>query len=258
MNSLDFMIVGAQKSGTTAMAQFLSEHPAICMASPKEPHLFDAPAYNKQWNPENFHEFYAPFFKHYKGEVVSGEATPIYLFWPEVAAELYRYNPQLKLIILLRDPVDRAISHYAMERDKGIENLPILPALMLEPLRLWRDKNNRAKGSARRWASYISRGKYSRQLGNLLQFFPLEQLLLIDSNELKNNHNRVLRRIFHFLGVNDAIKIPPERVFNRAYQRFRFARLVLGLLFVREKRSLKYLLNHWGVDIDSFKWISKF
>ena len=113
---LGFMIVGAQKCGTTALARFLSRHPEIGMADPKEAHLFDAPDYSGGWSPKEIDARYRPSFEHCPAATVRGEATPIYMLLPEVARELHRYNPELKLIVLLRDPVERAISHYYMER----------------------------------------------------------------------------------------------------------------------------------------------
>ncbi len=74
---VDFMIVGAQKSGTTALARFLSLHPEIGMADPKEPHLFDAPDYSGEWSPKEIDDRYQPFFNHCSSATLRGEATPI-------------------------------------------------------------------------------------------------------------------------------------------------------------------------------------
>ena len=106
---LGFMIVGAQKCGTTAMAHFLSQHPEIGMASAKEVHLFDAPNYSRDWTPEQIDRRYRPRFAHCSDARIWGEATPGYMFVPEIPRELKRYNPDLKLVVLLRDPVERAI-----------------------------------------------------------------------------------------------------------------------------------------------------
>ena len=118
------MIVGAQKCGTVALHRFLSRHPEIGMSSRKEVHLFDAPEYSNDWTPEQIDERYLPFFAHCAGARTRGEATPIYLFFPEIARELKRYNPELKLIVLLRNPVQRAISHYYMEKNRDAEHRP--------------------------------------------------------------------------------------------------------------------------------------
>ena len=164
---LDFMIVGAQKCGTTALAHFRSQHPEIGMASPKEAHLFDSPKYSSDWTPEQIDERYRPFLEHCTGAAVRGEATPIYMFLPEIAGELKRYNPDLKLIVLLRDPVERAISHFYMEKNRDKEHLPLWLALLAEPFRLRRREDAKHVDSHLRRHSYRRRGLYSLQLRNL-------------------------------------------------------------------------------------------
>ena len=113
--------------------------PALeAMSSRKEVRLFDAPEYSSDWTPEQIDEHYRPYFEHCSGARVRGETTPIYLFFPEIARELERYNLELKLIVLLRDPVERAISHYYMERNRDAERLPLWLALLCEPIHVRR------------------------------------------------------------------------------------------------------------------------
>ena len=147
---------------------------------------------------------------------VRGEATPIYMFLPEIAGELKRYNPGLKLIVLLRDPVERALSHFYMEKNRGNESLPLLPALTLEPWRLRRCDDARRHGSAWQCHSYRSRGLYSRQLANLYRHFGREQVLLVRSEHLARDHNAALQRVFDFLGVGPHPGIEAHRVFAGA------------------------------------------
>ena len=172
-----FVIVGAQKCGTTALAHFLSQHPEIGMASPKEVHLFDSPKYSDDWTPEQIDERYRSFFDHCGDVSIRGEATPIYMFLPEIARELARYNPELKLLVLLHDPVERALSHYYMEKNRGKEHRPLWLALAKEPFRLRRCKDARAYGSEMRVFSYRRRGLYSLQLRNLYRFFDRDRIL---------------------------------------------------------------------------------
>ena len=206
---LGFMIVGAQKGGTVALHRFLSRHPDIGMSSRKEVHLFDAPEYSGDWTSEQIDERYRPFFEHCAGAQVRGEATPIYLFFPEIARELKRYNPELKLIVLLRDPVERAISHYYMEKNRDAEHRPLGLALLSEPFRLHRCKDARAPGSAMRVGTYRRRGLYSLQLRNLYRFFDRDRVLIVGNADLLERHDAVLRRVFAFLGVSEEVKIAP-------------------------------------------------
>ena len=193
---LGFMIVGAQKCGTTALAHFLSQHPEIGMASPKEVHLFDAPHYSTDWTPEQIDERYGPSLDHCADAAIRGEATPIYMFLPGIAGELGRYNPDLKLIVLLHDPVERAVSHYYMEKNRGKEHRAFWLALLSEPVRLRRCKDARASGSAMRVHSYRRRGLYSLQLRDLYRFFDKDRVLILRTRDLRTHHHVVLRRVF--------------------------------------------------------------
>ena len=216
---LSFMIVGAQKAGTSALAQFLDAHPEVGMSSLKEVHLFDAPEYAGEWTQADIDRRYRPHFADTRftglpGDTVLGEATPIYLFLRDVPAELRRYNPELKVIVLLRDPVERAISHYYMEKARGGERRPLWQALLLEPFRLRRSRDPRHPESAQRVWSYRARGLYSRQLRNLYRTFPRDQVLVVRAEDLLGEHDAVLRRVFEFLGVSTEVRVPPAVVFE--------------------------------------------
>ena len=242
---LGFMIVGAQKCGTTALARFLSRHPEIGMASRKEVHLFDSPEYSTDWTPEQIDERYLPLFRHCAGAAMRGEATPIYMFLPGVARELKRYNPDLKLVVLLHDPVERAISHYYMEKNRNKEHKPLWLALLSEPARLRRCKDARAYGSAMRVCSYRRRGLYSLQLRNLYRFFDKDRVLIIRTRDLLKRHDVILRRVFAFLGVSEHVRIEPEIVFggDRGGKRHRAVSWLLRLSYLAEFVRLRGLLR---------------
>ena len=255
---LSFMIIGAQKCGTTALARFLDQHPRIRMSSTKECHLFDAPDYSPDWTPEQIDEHYRPHFSSpgtptfesgtptFKGtpalkgtiadDLVRGEATPIYVFLPEIASELKRYNPDLKLIVLLRDPVERAVSHYYMEKNKGYEQLPLWRALLCESRRLRRCVNPRQRGSAWRRHSYRRRGLYSVQLRNLFRHFDAAQVMLLRAEDLARHHDEALKRAFEFLEVGEHPGIGPQTVFegDRDGRRHPLVSCLLRLSFLPE------------------------
>ena len=226
---LGFMIVGAQRCGTTALARFLSRHPGIVMSSPKEVHLFDGANYSSDWTPAEIDARYRRAFTEGSGGRFRGEATPVYLFFPEIARELRRYNPGLKLIVLLRDPVERTISSYYFQKHRGKERRPLWLALLLEPLRLRRRHSPRASGSLTRVCAYRRRGLYSLQLRNLYRSFDREQVLIVRTRDLEEHHDAVLRRVFAFLEVNEEVRIEPEMV-NQADRGGRTHRVVSWLL----------------------------
>ncbi len=139
--------------------------------------------------------------------------TPIYMFLPKVAHELHRYNQALKLIVLLRNPVERAISQYYMEKSRGDEHLPLWLALLSEPFRLRRSRDAGQADFAMRHHSYRRRGLYSLQLRNLYRNFDRDRVLIIHTQDLLQRHDHILRHIFAFLGVSGGVRIAPEMVY---------------------------------------------
>ena len=97
---------------------------------------------------------------------VIGEATPIYMYWNKSIERIYVYNPQIKLIIILRNPIDRAFSHWNMERDKGRESRTFLKAILDEE-----SKINSPNYSQNKILSYLDRGYYSQQIKNIYNYF---------------------------------------------------------------------------------------
>ena len=263
---LGFVVVGAQKCGTTALAEYLRQHPQIGMPL-DEGHVFDALDFSPDWSPQEIDEGYAPRFKHCRQDALLGEATPIYMFLPEEAAALREYNPNLKLIVLLRDRIERAISHYYMQKIRGKENAPLWLALLAQPLREKRCPNPRSPQSPQRVSSYRSRGLYSQQLRNLYRHFPRRQVQVIHSSDLLTDHQTVLRKAFAFLGVAEGVTMPPLLAFprppgsggalilrqdentseipslpgNSAKRRHHVVSWLLRLSYLREERQMKTL-----------------
>lgn len=233
---VDFMIVGAQKCGTTFLARLLSQHPEIGLSDRKEVHLFDAPEYSPDWSPARIDARYARHFAHCPSVKIRGEATPIYMYLRDIAPELKRYNPDLKLIVLLRDPVERALSHYYMEKGRGNECRPLWLALLSEPIRLWRCHEDRQWGSAVRHYSYRHRGLYSLQLRNLSRSFDSDSILIIQSRDILRRPDTVARQVFAFLGVAPETVPPLANVFVGDYDKgaSRVASRLLRLSYLAE------------------------
>ncbi|MEZ5404973.1 MAG: sulfotransferase [Verrucomicrobiia bacterium] len=209
---VNFLIVGTQKGGTTALANFLSQHPEICFAPQKEVHFFDSPQFQDSTTVEEWQKNYSQAFPNYQNQTLIGEATPIYMYWPQIAQRIHRYNSNMKLIFLLRNPIERAISHYRMESQRGNETLSFGQACFTEPFRLFQDRNNLSETSSLRRHSYLHRGFYRKQVEQFRRLFPDSQILILKNEDLLNHHDIILKKIYHFLAVKDDSFIPKSEI----------------------------------------------
>ena len=209
---VDFLIGGTQKGGTTALAHFLGQHPEICLPAGKEAHFFDRPAYPDGADRAEIARHYrAKFPGALRGRIV-GEATPIYMYLPFVPSRVHRYNPAMKWILLLREPVARAVSHYRMSRERGREWLPPGLAFHVERWRLWRARRRLPTVMGRsslRHHSYVDRGFYSAQIERIREWFPPEQVLVLTAENLRRQHEQTLLAVYMFLGIGDRAILPP-------------------------------------------------
>ncbi len=193
---VNFIICGAQKSGTTALHAYLSEHPDIFMPDKKELHFFDDEKNFTSRKP-NYSNYHANFSTK-KSHGICGESTPIYMYWHAAPRRIYDYNSKMKFIVLLRNPIDRAFSHWNMERLRNADNLPFWEALQQEA-----ERCREALPFQHRVFSYADRGHYLEQLRRLWMYFPENQILIIKSDDLKKNLTKTLSTIYEFLGVRD-------------------------------------------------------
>lgn len=249
---LGFIIGGAQKCGTSAIARYLSAHPQVQLPGAKEAHVFDLPSFDDEWTTEDIDR---RFDRHYAGEalpgVIRGDATPITLFHARLVARVARYNQRMKWIILLRDPVERAISHYFMERGRGKESRSLAVAIAAERFRLLRHMDDLSPESPLRIASYATRGRYCRQLDILFRHFPREQVLLLRSQDLNKEPRGTVAAALTFLGLEPNLPLhayPP--VFEGRYSSppmWSPGRWLLRVLLAGEKKSLR---RRSGVDLD--------
>lgn len=191
---LDFIVVGAQKSGTTALHYFLSRNSQIVLPDRQEMHFFDDEEIFAR-SPVEYQLLHAHFKSIGRGQR-AGEITPSYLYWKPAMERIREYNPQIKLIVLLRNPVDRAFAHWNMQRFKNREPLDFLDALKEEPRRIAQPMSI----EARRF-SYVDRGFYSAQLERAFNLFPREQLEIVKFEDFRDRKQETLDSIFDFLGV---------------------------------------------------------
>jgi hypothetical protein len=208
----DFLIIGAQRSGTSSLYEYLREHPQLVSSSlKKEIHFFDSGAQKATDNYEKGESWYRAHFprkQHLAAESKIFEATPLYLFHPLVPERIFKLAPETKLIALLRNPTDRAISHYFMTRRKNHEDLPMLEAFRQEEERLKKVlKGQDYKNEIFVRYTYKSRGRYREQVDRYLQYFPMQQILLLRSEEFFSDPHETLRQVFDFVGVDAGYKV---------------------------------------------------
>lgn len=187
---LHFLIAGVQKGGTTALFEHLRAHPGIELPTAlKEAHFFDDEGVD--WTRPDYARYHA-LFAGAPGKA-RGEATPIYTYWPNSLERIAAYNPQIKLIVLFREPALRAWSHWRMEVSRGFDDRPFG----------WGIREGRARvGGHHRVYSYVERGFYAAQVERLLGLFPREKLLFLRSNDLKADPARTLGGVCTFLDVS--------------------------------------------------------
>ena len=248
---LGFVIGGVQKSGTSALARYLSMHPGIALPARKEAHVFDAAVFDEAWPAWRIDARLAPHFAGASPEALHGDATPFYVFHPRVVARIARYNPAMRWIVLLRDPVERARSHHHMERSRGHERLPLWLAMLLERRRLRGHADDFARGSNLRRFSYRTRGDYARQLDVLYVHFPREQVLVLRSERLRNDPDACVREACRFLGVPPpAAGTAHEPVFVGDYPPASPDALDSRFLRWLMRRELQAMRERYGIAFD--------
>ena len=170
---VNFVIAGAQKAGTSALYSYLQEHPQIQMEDQKEVHFFDNEKYFAQSQPSDYTVYHSAYRQAKKTDnqpQLYGDATPVYLYWSQAMHRIHAYNPEMKVIVLLRNPIERAYSHWNMEisrpRDRQRECLSFWDAL--------HNENQRCRQTLplkHRVYSYLDRGLYCEQIRNLWSIF---------------------------------------------------------------------------------------
>jgi hypothetical protein len=195
-----FLVVGAKRAGTTSLYRYLTRHPGVLScAMGKGTHYFDV-CFTRGWG------WYRSSFPLARGHAITGEASPYYMFHPLAPARIAAALPGVRLIMVLRDPVDRAWSHYHNERSLGTEPLSFEDAVAREVERLGGEAERMTSDPAYqsfawRHHSYLARGRYAEQLERLYNLFPPDQVLVLQSEALLADPNVALGPVWPFLGL---------------------------------------------------------
>jgi hypothetical protein len=248
----DFLVIGAQKAGTTALYAYLRWHPGISGPSWKEASFFD----RHYWRGEAWYRGHFPNpVRMWRAErangrrLVVGEASPSYILHPLAPERVHSLVPDVRLVALLRDPIDRAHSHYQHEVVRGTETLPFEEALDAEEGRLRGEVERMTADPAyfsHAWwnFTYLARGRYAEQLERWLAVFPREQLLIVASADLHDHPAETYGEILDFIGVERHGLDSYPHLFSRDYAPMpEEARTRLSAYFAEPNRRLYELLG---------------
>jgi Sulfotransferase family len=191
-----FLVIGAMKAGTTSLHRYLREHPQVFMPEEKELDFFVA---EKRWG--RGRRWYEAQFAAADDAIAVGEASPSYTMFPEfsgVADRVAELLPHVRLVYSVRHPIERMRSHYLHEVEKGRERAPIGRALLADP-------------------RYLDASRYAMQLERYLGCFPAQRVLVITTEQLRNERETTVRRVFSFLGVD--ARWPDSSLLDREFHR---------------------------------------
>lgn len=208
--TVDFVVCGTQKGGTSALDAYLREHPEICMADMKEVHCFDNEEFFSKAKPDysKYHAFFSPK----KSHKLLGEVTPIYMYWYDSPRRIWEYNPNMKLIIVLRNPIERAYSHWNMERSRNADKFSFWEAIKNE-----KERCSKSLPQQHRVYSYIDRGFYLQQLRRIWEYFPKNSVLIMKTEDLKQKPDEALNDVCEFLGVSQFKSVVAKNVHSLPY-----------------------------------------
>lgn len=224
---LDFLIIGAQKAGTTSLFAYLNTHPAIYMPPEKEaPFFSDGEKMAKGWA-----WYVSEYYADAPPGALWGKATPHYMLDAAAPQRIKATLPDVKLIALLRDPVRRAYSAYQMAVQRGFEKRSFEQAIetLLKP-----DNLAKTRLQGRHSNNYVTGGEYGRILSQYLDHFPRQQLLILLTHNLNTQPQKTVAEVFRFLAV-DASFVPPN--LDQRYREGASRRLVPGLQYRSLKKS---------------------
>ncbi len=201
MKPLDFLIIGAQKSATTALFKYLHSHPSIQMPAAKEaPFYTDVDCTNEKWQ---------VFCRQYFSDETSlwGKATPQYMADSRIPKRIAAHAPDTKLIAIVRDPIERAWSHFQMGVRRNTETRSFDEAVedLLKPENIQKARKGmpplHESGYESEGDYYLAWGEYGRILHQYLQYFPSEQLLILNTVEIKHSPEYVIDKVLAFIGL---------------------------------------------------------
>lgn len=215
---VNFIGIGVQRAATSWISKCLAEHPQICFSQPKETHFFEKDYYYQKGL-----VFYQDFFKAREGKV-KGEFTTTYYLFEKVAQRIVEHFPDVKILLCLRNPVERAFSNYLYNKRRGKETAPTFSQEIA------------------RQSRYIQRGFYYRYLSRFLKYFKREQVLIMFYEDCLKDPLYFIQQVYQFLNVDSTFVPPSLHQRSNASQDTNYRFLFINKLVNQRKR----LKNYWG------------
>lgn len=242
VKTVDFVIAGKPKCGTTALAHFLGDHPEICISKPKEPNFFatdhikESDDYHgkKKHFPIRTLKDYQRCFSHCQPEQIRGEASPRYLNSKESAKNIHEHNPEAKIIIMIRNPVDFMYSEHKQLVNACIEDEEdFQKAIELEPER----KEGRKIPKGARYPShflYTQRAKFYKEIKRYIDIFPRENIFIMTNEEFNKDNETKFTEVLEFLGVSTSFSPDFKQVNSSRVPRNKFLNKIFSSAIIRK------------------------
>lgn len=193
----DFLIIGAQKGGTSSLFYYLKFHPQIKRPIKKEIHFFNI-YFDKGI------DWYKAHFPLKSKKYITGEASPDYIFHPDSPKRIKKLNPNTKIIVLLRNPIERAYSAYQMNKRMGIDPRPTFKEAIKYELE-HKDEFAHTYNYEKHNYFYLERGKYASQLNPWLDYFDKDHILVIESESFFKEPSKELKKVYQFLSIESSL-----------------------------------------------------
>lgn len=271
----NFFLVGAMKAGTTSIANMLAAHPEIFVSPVKEPNYFCSDVVIENENARDCailktadapgndagpyvhsglfrdEKEYLSLFKGWKDEKIGAECSTSYLYSGVAAQNIAGVAPGAKILMVLRNPVERAFSEFVMNCRIGVAVPPFAKYLDLE-------NTERSRGGVPQYHKYVTAGLYFRQIKGYLEYFPDHQILIMLYDDLKNDPAAFMKRVFNFLGVDDRFNTDKARSNPASYPRWAYLNMLLKksgakrlIQEVMPRRTKAYLKKYYYRSLPS-------
>ena len=247
-----FFILGAAKAGTTSLYHYINQHPDVYMSEPKEAWFFDGKDYKKgvEW-------YWNRYFKGWSGQKAVGEASPYYLFLPYVPERIHKNIPDAKLIVILRNPVDRAYSHWWQHYVHGVEPLSFNDAILanFEQMKsgisfedgnvetLWEEYLTTSRSKKQKYRIYLEVGHYAVQLRHYMELFSESQVKVVFLEDLAEDPNLVVQDVWSFLDVDLNYALHNKEARNVAFKSRKIRQFLSAVEQLRVHRFLPKVLR---------------